>query len=105
MFLSGEKVEGEKCISAQGSSVKGSSQQSSTPGPKVKGEGPLFSGQGPFIMGGLVNDTTPDFVIQQSYKFLNTISLNSYALKQTFELPFITARNEVGARLCSHRHV
>ena len=64
-----------------------------------------FQGQGPFIMGGLVNDTTPDFVIQQSYKFLNTISLNSYALKQTFELPFITACNEVGARLCFHRHV
>ena len=37
MFLSGEKLEGEKCISAQGSSVKGSSQQSSTSGPKVKG--------------------------------------------------------------------
>ena len=52
MFLSGEKVEGEKCISAQGSCVKGSSQQSSTPGPKVKGGGPLFSGQGPLIMGG-----------------------------------------------------
>ena len=59
MFLSGEKLEGEKCISAQGSSVKGSSQQSSTFGPKVKGGGPLFSGQGPLIMGGLVNDTTP----------------------------------------------
>ena len=54
MFLSGKKVEGEK------SSVKGSSQQSSIPGPKVKGGGPLFSGRGPFIMRvGLVNDTTP----------------------------------------------
>ena len=41
----------EKCISAQGSSVKGSSQQGSTSGPKVKGGGPLFSGQGPLIMG------------------------------------------------------
>ena len=51
MFLSGEKVEGEKCISAQASGVKGSSQQSSTSGPKVKGGGPLFSGQGPLIMG------------------------------------------------------
>ena len=59
MFVWGEKVEGEKCISAQGSSVKGSSQQSSTSGLKVKGGGPLFSGRGPFIMGGgLVNDTT-----------------------------------------------
>ena len=37
MCLWGEKVEGEKCISAQGSSVKGSSQQSFTSGPKVKG--------------------------------------------------------------------
>ena len=52
MFLSGEKLEEENCISAQGSSVKGSSQQSSTFGPKVKGGGPLFSGQGPLIMGG-----------------------------------------------------
>ena len=52
MFLSGKKLEGEKCISAQGSSVKGSSQPSSTSGPKVKGGDPLFSGQGPLIMGG-----------------------------------------------------
>ena len=50
MFLWGEKVEGEKYISAQGWSVKGSSQQSSTSGLKVKG-GPLFSGLGPLIMG------------------------------------------------------
>ena len=42
MFLSGDKVEGEKCISAQGSSVKGSSQQSSTSGPKVKGGAHYF---------------------------------------------------------------
>ena len=47
MFLSGEKVEGEKCISAQGSSVKGSSQQSSTPGPKVNGRGPVIFRLGP----------------------------------------------------------
>ena len=62
MFLSGEKVEGERCMSADSSSVKGSSQQSSTSGPKAKGGGPLFSGPGPgpLIMGGgLVNDTTP----------------------------------------------
>ena len=58
MFLSGEKVEGERCMSAEGSSVKGSSQQSSTSGPKVKRGGPLFSGPRPLIMGGLVNDTT-----------------------------------------------
>ena len=50
----------EKCISAQGSSAKGSSQQSSTSVPKVKGGGPLFSGWGPTMGGGgLVNDTTP----------------------------------------------
>ena len=53
MFLSGEKVEGERCMSAEGSSVKGSSQQSSTSGPKVKGGGPLFSGWGPLVTGGV----------------------------------------------------
>ena len=47
-------------MSAEGSSVKGSSQQSSTSFPQVKGGGPLFSGLGPLITGGvLVNDTTP----------------------------------------------
>ena len=51
MFLSGERVEGQRCISAEGSSVKGSNQQSSTSGPKVKGGGPLFSGPGPLIIG------------------------------------------------------
>ena len=59
MFLSGEKIKGERYMSAEGSSVKGSSQQSSTSFPKVKGGGPLFSGPGPLITGGLVNDTTP----------------------------------------------
>ena len=52
MFLSGEKVEGEKCISAQDSSVKGSSQQSSTPGPKVKGGGPYFQAGAHLLWGG-----------------------------------------------------
>ena len=66
MFLRGEKVEDEKCISAQGSSVKDSSQESSTSGLKVKGGDPLFSGRGPLIMGGvgLVNDTTPVLAFQ-----------------------------------------
>ena len=59
MFLSGEKIKGERCMSAEDSSVKGSSQQSSTYFLKVKGGGPLFSGPGPLIAGGLVNDTTP----------------------------------------------
>ena len=59
MFLSREKIEGERCMSPEGSSVKGSSHQSSTSFPKVKGGGPLFSGPGPLITGGLVNDTTP----------------------------------------------
>ena len=53
MFLSGEKVEGERCMSAEGSSVKGSSQQSSTSGPKVKGGGPLFSGWAYLLQGGV----------------------------------------------------
>ena len=48
MFLSG----GEGCMSAEGSSVKCSSQQSSTSDPKVKGGGLLFSGRGQLIMGG-----------------------------------------------------
>ena len=59
MFLSREKIEGERCMSAEGSIVKGSSQQSSTSFPKVKGGDLLFSGLGPLITGGLVNDTTP----------------------------------------------
>ena len=44
-------------MSAEGLSVKGSSQQSWTSGPQLLGG--LFSGPGPLIMGGLVNDTTP----------------------------------------------
>ena len=47
MFLSREKIEGERCMSAEGSSVKGSSQQSSASFPKVKGGGLLFSGPEP----------------------------------------------------------
>ena len=53
MFLSREKIEGERCMTAEGSSVKGSSQQSSTSFPKVKGGGPLFSGPGPLITRGV----------------------------------------------------
>ena len=52
MFLSREKLEGERCMSAEDSSVKGSSQQSSTSFPKVKGGAPLFSGQGLLVTGG-----------------------------------------------------
>ena len=52
MFLLGEKIKGERCISAEGSSVKDSSQQSSTSFPKVMGGGPLFSGPVPLITGG-----------------------------------------------------
>ena len=50
-------------MSAEGSSVKGSTGQSWTSGPKVKGQGPLFpllSGLGHWV-GGLKNDTTPGF--------------------------------------------
>ena len=42
MFLWGEEVEGERCMLAEGLSVKGSSQQSWPSGPKLKGGGPLF---------------------------------------------------------------
>ena len=59
MFLSGEKIKGERCMSAESSGIKGSSQQSSTSFPKVKEGGLLFSGPGPLITGGLVDDTTP----------------------------------------------
>ena len=52
MFLSGENLERGKCISAQGSSVKGSSQQSSTSFPKVKGRGPIIFRPGPTYYGG-----------------------------------------------------
>ena len=55
-------------MSAEDSSVKGSSQQSSTSFPKVKGGGSLFSGLGPLITGGLVNDTAPETVIVQYCK-------------------------------------
>ena len=34
MFLLGAKIEGERCMSVEGSSVKGSNQQSSTSFPK-----------------------------------------------------------------------
>ena len=67
MFLSWEKIKGESCMSAEGSSVKGSSQQSSTSFPKVKGGGPLFSGLDPLITGGLVNDTTQEWILLNSF--------------------------------------
>ena len=54
-------MKGERCMSAEGSSVKGSSQQSWTSGPRLKGVGPLFSGLGPLIIGGLVNDNYTGF--------------------------------------------
>ena len=47
MFPSGEKIKGEMCMSAQGLSVKGSSQQSSTSFPKVKGGGAVIFRPGP----------------------------------------------------------
>ena len=58
MFLLGEKIEGESCMSAEGSSVKGSSQQSSTSFPWFKGGGPVIFRPGPIYYRGFVNDTT-----------------------------------------------
>ena len=52
MFLSLEKIKGERCMSAEGSSVKGSSQQSSTSFPKVKGGGPFFQAGVHLLQGG-----------------------------------------------------
>ena len=71
MFLSGEKIKGERCMSAEGSSVKGSSQQSSTSFLKVKGGGPLFSGLGPLITRGLVNNTTQEHMPDQLVRNLH----------------------------------
>ena len=51
MFLSGEKIEGERCMSAEGSSVKGSSQQSSTSFPKVR-EGAHYFQAGAHLLWG-----------------------------------------------------
>ena len=46
-------------MSAEGPSVKGNYQQSSTSGPKVKGGGPVIFRLGPtYYSGGLVNNTT-----------------------------------------------
>ena len=58
------REKGRRGMSAEGSSVKGSSQQSFTSIPKVKGGGPLFSGPGPLIIGGLVNDTAFFTILQ-----------------------------------------
>ena len=46
-------------MSAKGSSVKGSIQQSWSSGSKVKGRGLLFLGEGPLIPGGGRLCTTP----------------------------------------------
>ena len=51
MFLSGAKIEGERCMSAEGPSVKGSKKQSSTSFPKVKG-GADFQAQAHLLRGG-----------------------------------------------------
>ena len=75
MFLTGEKIKWERCISAEGSSVKGSSQQSSTSFPKVKGGGPLFSGRGPLITGGLVKDTTPALKPPRKHRLYMTLQV------------------------------
>ena len=75
MFLSRENIEGERCMSAEGSSVK-----SSTSFPKVKGGGPLFSGPGPLITGGLVNDTSPAVLYSVHYDFSSATRVAMAAL-------------------------
>ena len=74
-------------MSTEGSSVKASSQQNWTTGPKLKGGGPLFSGLRPLIMGGgLVNDTTPVSV------FYLLITANSPDVtRQCLYIPFSLA--------------
>ena len=64
----GRRVQGA-CKGEQLSSSSTSSSQL-----EVKGRGPLFSGQGPLIMGegGLVNDTTPVFIIEDYQNNVST---------------------------------
>ena len=52
MFLLGEKIEGERCMSAEGLSLKGSNQQSSTSFPKVKGGARYFQAWAHLLQGG-----------------------------------------------------
>ena len=73
-------------MSAEDSSVKGSSQQSSTSGPKVKGGGTLFSGRGPLILGGgLVNDTTPVYIALEGWHTKKTTIQVSVVITGSFE--------------------
>ena len=59
-------MKGERCMSAEGSSVKGSSQQSSTSFPKVKGGTRYFQARAHLLQGGLVNDITPVLMPDQN---------------------------------------
>ena len=52
MFLSREKVEGERCMSAEGLIVKDNSQQSSTSGPEIKGGACYFQAGARLLQGG-----------------------------------------------------
>ena len=76
-------------MSAEGSSVKGSNQQSSTSGPKVKGGGLLFSGQGPLITGGLVNDTTPEHNFSSNFP---GTELEGKRILKFFEMGILSSR-------------
>ena len=82
MFLSGEKIKGERCMSAEGSSVKGSSQQSSISFLKVKGEGLLFSGLGQLITGGVGKQYYTHIVLftNPPCNVINNTTLVSYHL-------------------------
>ena len=101
MFLSGEKIKGERCMSAEGSNVKGSSQQSSISFPKVKEGGPLFSGPGPLITGGLVNDTTPGleswtegYMARTLYRDLHPPPTGTHNWKQYLPVTLLAAGNK-----------
>ena len=52
-----------RCLSVEGLTVKGSSQQSWTSDPNVKGGCRLFSGLGPLIIGEMINNTRPGYVL------------------------------------------
>ena len=78
-FLSGEKIEKEMIYWSEGSSVKGSSMQTWTSGPKVEGnyyfqEGPTYNLGG----GGSVNDAIPD-IMQKLSTFKRELAIRKPA--------------------------
>ena len=87
-FLSGEKVEGEMVPYAEGSSVKGSSQQMNL-WPLGLGRGAVISRRIPLTTGGLVNDTTPDLLHGCNVLVFMFFPLFEFLLSLSFSLLFV----------------